>query len=70
MEIVMYRSTQRIAGSRSIAAPSCAEAPPGVGLAAARYCPSLWTPGASAATNLSVLSPLAPDPSKRRLVQG
>jgi ABC-type glycerol-3-phosphate transport system substrate-binding protein len=35
----------------------------GAGLAAARYAPGIWTPGASAATNLSVLSPLAPDPA-------
>ena len=36
----------------------------GAGLAAARSAPGLWTPrGVSAATNLSVLSPLAPDPA-------
>src|SRR3954469_2103937 len=35
----------------------------GAGLTAARMAPGLWTPGASAATNLSVLSPLAPDPA-------
>lgn len=35
----------------------------GAGLTAARFAPGLWTPGASAATNLSVLSPLAPDPA-------
>jgi ABC-type glycerol-3-phosphate transport system substrate-binding protein len=35
----------------------------GAGLTAARFAPGLWTPGAAAATNLSVLSPLAPDPA-------
>jgi multiple sugar transport system substrate-binding protein len=35
----------------------------GAGLAAARYAPGPWAPGASAATKLSVLSPLAPDPA-------
>ena len=36
----------------------------GTGLAAAHYAPGLWLPGgASAATRLSVLSPLAPDPA-------
>jgi multiple sugar transport system substrate-binding protein len=35
----------------------------GAGLAAARYGPGIWAPGASAATKLSVLSPLAPDPA-------
>lgn len=35
----------------------------GAGLTAARLTPGLWTPGAAAATNLSVLSPLAPDPA-------
>ena len=60
----MHRSTQRIAGSRldrrSLLRGGAAV---GAGLAAARYAPGLWTPGASAATNLSVLSPLAPDPA-------
>lgn len=35
----------------------------GAGLAAAGRSRGLWLPGASAATNLSVLSPLAPDPA-------
>ena len=36
----------------------------GAGFAAARYAPGLWgASGVSAATNLSVLSPLAPDPA-------
>src|SRR4051794_35341725 len=35
----------------------------GAGLTATRFAPGLWTPGASAATNISVLSPLAPDPA-------
>src|ERR671920_1238113 len=60
----MHRSTQRIAGSlfdrRSLLRGGAAV---GTGLAAARYAPGLRTPGASAATNLSVLSPLAPDPA-------
>jgi multiple sugar transport system substrate-binding protein len=35
----------------------------GAGLTATRFAPGIWTPAASAATNLSVLSPLAPDPA-------
>ena len=60
----MHRSAQRIAGSRvdrrSLLRGGAAL---GAGLTATRYAPGLWTPGASAATNLSVLSPLAPDPA-------
>src|SRR3712207_4577122 len=60
----MHRSTQRIAGSRldrrSLLRGGAAV---GAGIAATRYAPGLLTPGASAATNLSVLSPLAPDPA-------
>lgn len=41
----------------------------GAGMTAARYAPGLWTPGASAATNLSVLSPLAPDPAPPGVAQ-
>ena len=41
----------------------------GAGLAAARYAPGIWTPGASAATTLNVLSPLAPDPAPPGVAQ-
>ena len=63
-EIVMHRSATRITGSRlDRRALLRGSAAAGAGLAATRYAPGLWTPGASAATNLSVLSPLAPDPA-------
>ena len=41
----------------------------GAGLAAARYAPGIWTHGASAATTLNVLSPLAPDPAPPGVAQ-
>ncbi len=60
----MHRSAKRITGSRlDRRALLRGSAAAGAGLAATRYAPGLWTPGASAATNLSVLSPLAPDPA-------
>ena len=60
----MDRFGQRIAGSRiDRRALLRGSAAAGAGLAAARSAPGLWVPGVAAATNLSVLSPLAPDPA-------
>jgi multiple sugar transport system substrate-binding protein len=60
----VHRLRQRIGASRlDRRALLRGGAAAGAGVAGARFAPGVWTPGASAATNLSVLSPLAPDPA-------